>query len=298
MIKKFVTHGAETNRTIYTGNGHIMKFNTLSCIIASALMSTALHAEEISNTETEEDQLQTWELSLGLDYSRNGYEDSSHLSDRNLSANASIIYNYDPDVYFTAKFSGYHSYDDLRGDYWDDIWLTATKKNLWEPADYISMAVGSRILIPVSDLSKKTDLQTAIRGDIKFTIELDNILEGLQISDAVRLRKNFHKYTTVGSLPLEEYRLSNVFAIDYSVNDWFFNINLVSSTSWSYRGTSYSPKLTHATEIGYQFTDNFSSAMGMTNSATYYDPDRGPSPLNTLFDLKNPTYYLTLNYNY
>ncbi|MEZ8196212.1 hypothetical protein [Vibrio cortegadensis] len=275
-----------------------MRFNILCCVIASALTSAVLHAEESQIPEQTKEQEQTWELSVGLDYSKNGYKDSHHLADRNLSANASIIYNYNPDISFTANFSGYHSYDGARGDYWDDIWLTVNKNNLWNPTDYLAMSVGSRILIPVSDLSKNTDLQTAIRGNIKFTFALDNILEGLQISDAVRLRKNFHKYTTVGSLPLEEYRLSNALSIDYSVNDWFFNVNFVSSTSWSYRGTSYSPKLTHAEEIGYQFTDNFSSALGMTNSATYYDPDRGPSPLNTLFDLKNPTYYVTLNYNY
>lgn len=275
-----------------------MRFNILCCVIASALTSAVLHAEESQIPGQTKEQEQTWELSVGLDYSKNGYKDSHHLADRNLSANASIIYNYNPDISFTANFSGYHSYDGARGDYWDDIWLTVNKNNLWNPTDYLAMSVGSRILIPVSDLSKNTDLQTAIRGNIKFTFALDNILEGLQISDAVRLRKNFHKYTTVGSLPLEEYRLSNALSIDYSVNDWFFNVNFVSSTSWSYRGTSYSPKLTHAEEIGYQFTDNFSSALGMTNSATYYDPDRGPSPLNTLFDLKNPTYYVTLNYNY
>lgn len=275
-----------------------MEFNILCCIIASALMPAVLHAEESQVPEQTENQVQTWGLSIGLDYSKNGYEDSHHLADRNLSANASIIYNYSPDVYFTGNFSGHHSYDGLRGDYWDDIWLTANKTNLWNPTDYLAMSVGSRILIPVSDVSKKTDLQTAVRGDVKFTFTLDNILKGLQISDAIRLRKNFHEYTTAGEGALEEYRLSNVLGVDYSTSNWFLNINLVSSTSWSYRGTTYSPKLTHAEEIGYQFTDNFSSALGMTNSATYYDPDRGPSPLNTLFDLKSPTYYITLNYSY
>jgi hypothetical protein len=275
-----------------------MEFNILCCIIASALTPTVLHAEETQVPEQTENQVQTWGLSIGLNYSKNGYEDSHHLADRNLSANTSIIYNYSPDVYFTGNFSGHHSYDGLRGDYWDDIWLTADKNNIWNPTDYLAMSVGSWILIPVSDISKKTDLQTAVRGNVKFTFTLDNILEGLQISDAIRLRKNFHEYTTAGEVLLEEYRLSNVLVVDYSTSNWFLNINLVSSTSWSYRGTTYSPKLTHAEEIGYQFTDDFSLALGMTNSATYYDPDRGPSPLNTLFDLNSPTYYITLNYSY
>ncbi len=275
-----------------------MKLSTLSCIIASALMSAPLHAEETPTHDTSSEQVKTWGLSLGLDYSRNGYKDSHHLAERNLSAKASIIYNYSSDINFTANFSGYHSYDAFLGDYWEDVWLTANKKDLWNPTDYIAVSVGARVLIPVSELSKKTDLQSAVRGDAIFAFALDGILEGLNISDAVRLRKNFHKYTTVGTLPLEEYRLSNALSINYKPNKWFFNIMFDSSTSWSYRGTSYSPKLTHAEEIGYQFTDQFSSAIGMTNSATYYDPDRGPSPLSTLFDLKKPTYYITLNYNY
>jgi len=275
-----------------------MEFKILCCIIASALTPSALHAEESQIPKQIENQVQTWEMSAGFGYSKNGYKDSHYLAERSLFADASIIYNYNPDVFFTANFSGYHSYDGLRGDYWDDIWLTANKRNLWNPVDYLAMSVGSRILIPVSDISKKSDLQTAIRGNVKFSLTLDNLLNGLQISDEIRLRKNFHKYTTAGGVSLEEYRLSNVFTLGYSVKSLFFNINFDSSTSWSYRGTTYSPKLTHAEEIGYQFTDNFSSALGMTNSATYYDPDRGPSPLNTLFDLKSPTYYITLNYSY
>ncbi len=70
-----MTHGAVTNSKIHTGNGHIMKLSTLSCIIASALMSAPLHAEETPTHDTSSEQVKTWGLSLGLDYSRNGYKD-------------------------------------------------------------------------------------------------------------------------------------------------------------------------------------------------------------------------------
>ncbi|MCG7496529.1 hypothetical protein MHO82_06620 [Vibrio sp. Of7-15] len=273
-----------------------MKHNLICCAIAFALVPAALHAEQVQDNKIEQEQ--PWQLSLGLDYSRNGHNNSHHLADRNLSANASIRYNLNSDTYFTAEVSGLHRYDGKQGDYWNDIWLTAKKKNVWNPTKNIDMSIGSRVLIPISDTSQKTDLNTAIRGDITFSLSLDDLLKNLQLSDSVRLQKNFHKYTTAGHQLLEEYRVSNVLSVDYYKNKWFFSINFVTSTSWDYRGTSHSPKLTHAEEIGYQFHDNFSAAVGMTNSATYYDPDRGPNPLNTLFDLKDPTYYITLNYNY
>lgn len=272
-----------------------MKYNLAIYAMVPALLSTGIYAEE--QVQQHPSTTKKWGASIGIDYSRNAYDSNSYLADRNLAASATITYNLSENTKFSALISGHHSYDGEKGDYWDDIWLTATQNNLWAPTDSISMSVGSRVLIPVSDTSIKNDLQTAIRGDIKFSLTLDSLLPGLSISDSVRLQKNFHQYTTAGGHPLEEYRLSNLFAVDYSAEQWFFSTNFVSSKSWSYRDTSYSPKLTHSAEIGYLFTDEFSVAIGMTNSATYYDPDRGPNPLNNLFDLEKPTYYITLNYD-
>jgi len=273
-----------------------MKFNLMLFTMVSALISNGIHAEEqVQNVPS---QQKKWGASIGIDYSRNGYEDSHYLADRNLALTATINYYLNSDTKFSAIISGRHSYDGERGEFWSDIWLTAKRYNIWNPTDNIAMSAGARILIPVSKESIKNDLNTAIRGNIKFYYSLDHIIEGLLISDSIRLRKNFHQYTTAGAHPLEEYRISNLFSVEYTPNEWFFSTNLVSSKSWSYRGKSYSPELTYTAEIGYQFNDEFSLATGLTNSATYYDPDRGPNPLENLFDLEKPTYYITLNYDF
>ncbi|UTV27350.1 hypothetical protein [Photobacterium atrarenae] len=270
-----------------------MKYNLAIYAMVPALLSTGIYAQESTQPSPPGKK---WGASIGIDYSRNAYDSNSYLAERNLAASATITYNLNDNTQFSALISGRHSFDGERGDYWDDFWLTATRRNLWTPTDNLSMSVGGRVLIPISDTSVKNDLQTAIRGDVKFTLVLDHWLSGLTVSDAIRLRKNFHQYTTAGGHPLEEYRFSNLLTVDYTKAKWFFSTNFVSAESWSYRGTRYSPKLTYAAEIGYQITTPFSAALGMTNSATYYDPDRGPSPLNDLFDLEKPTYYITLNY--
>ncbi|UXI00916.1 hypothetical protein [Photobacterium sp. TY1-4] len=271
-----------------------MKYNLAIYAMVPALLSTGIYAQE--PVQPLPPTTKQWGATFGMDYSRNAYDSNSYLADRNLTASATITYNLSQSTKFSALISGRHSYDGERGDYWDDIWLTATRSNLWSPTDTLSMSVGGRVLLPISDTASKTDLQTALRGDIQFSLTLDHLLPGLAFHDSVRLQKNFHRYTTAGDLPLEEYRLSNLFALEYTVDKWFFSTNFVSAESWSYRGTRHSPELTHAAEVGYQITDAFSAALGMTNSATYYDPDRGPNPLNDLFDLEKPTYYITLNY--
>ena len=238
------------------GMGQVMKFNLMLFTMVSALISNGIHAEEqVQNAPSQHNK---WGASIGIDYSRNGYEDSSYLADRNLSATATINYYLNSDTKFSTIVSGRHSYDGERGEFWSDIWLTATRYNLWNPTDTIAMSSGARVLIPVSKNSIKNDLNTAIRGDLKFSFSLDHVIEGLLISDSIRLRKNFHQYTTAGAHPLEEYRVSNLFSVEYIPNKWFFSTNLVSSKSWSYRGKSYSPELTHSAEIGYQFNKEFS----------------------------------------
>lgn len=272
-----------------------MKYSLAIYAMVPALLSTGIYAQE--STQQQPPLTKKWGASIGIDYSRNAYDSNSYLADRNLAASATITYKLSEQTELSALISGRHSYDGERGDYWDDIWLTATRRNLWMPTDNLSMSVGGRVLIPLSDTSIKNDLQTAIRGDLKFSLTLDHLLPGLTISDAIRLKKNFHQYTTAGAHPLEEYRLSNLLAVDYAAEPWFFSTNFVSAESWSYRGIRYSPELIYSAEVGYQFTAAFSAALGMTNSAIYYDPDRGPNPLNDLFDLEKPTYYITLNYS-
>ncbi|HAS6371165.1 TPA: hypothetical protein RQJ73_001708 [Vibrio vulnificus] len=269
------------------------------CALTASCLPFTVHAEDVAESMVAPPtQNSPWNLTFSTSYSRNAYPDNSYLASRSLDASLTVKYETETNWLFSANFSGVHQFDGHEGQYWRDVWLRAVYRDLYQPTENLNFSASIRGVIPISDIAKTTDLSTAFRADLNLSYDLGFLLEGLQLTDSVRLRKNFHRYTTAGNLQLEEYRLSNSFGLSYEYGDWWISTTIDSSKSWTYRGSEYSPEFSHAEEIGYNATESFSVAAGLTNSARYFDTDRGPNPIDTLFDLDKPTYYLTLTYNY
>lgn len=269
----------------------------LCALFATCLPLTA-HAESPTDEQASVESDQPWSFSASSSYSRNAYRDTSYLASRSIDASVTLGYRFDDNWSLSADIAGIHQFDGEKGQYWQNAWIKAKYADLYQPTENLSFSAGMRVLIPLSETAQKSDLSTAIRADLSLSYDMAFLLEGLTLTDSVRIRKNFHRYTTVGTTQLEEYRLSNSFGLTYEFGDWWLSATIDSSTSWTYRGNEYSPEFSHSEELGYNVTENISLAVGLTNSARYFDADRGPNPIDTLFDLDKPTYYLSITYNY
>ncbi len=268
---------------------------TLYALFAACLPLTA-HAENhpsIDHTETS-----PWSIVINTSYSQNSYRDTSHLASRSLDLSATVAYQLSEQWSTRVNAGSVRQFDGQEGDYFRNMSWSLHRKNLLTFGEGHAMHAGFRAILPTSELAEKTDFQGALRSDLRFTFDLNFILEGLSATDSLRFQKNFHQYTTVGTSQLTEYTLSNALGLVWKSGSWYISTNLDASKAWTYRGNDYSPEFTHTEELGYEITPNFSTAVGLTNSARYYDPDRGPNPIDTLFDLDKPTYYFSLTYNY
>lgn len=273
--------------------------------VGAVIFTSPTFAEDIQDRWTKKEKSK-WSSILSVDYSWTKYDEKSLLSDRaltnrTLSGYGIIRYSIDSDTRVQAIISGYHAYDNgplgLRGDLINDMWLSYSKNNLWTPTKNFKMSGEARIAIPLSKRSEREDLKTAVRIGLRFSLDLSDYVEGLYISDYIRARKNFHKYKTAGEQRLIEHQLSNIFAIDYYFADkWSVSTNILYRQGWNYHNGQPAASILHSGQIGYQIKKDMDIALGLTNSATYYSPEQGPDPLDSLTDIDKSTFYFTINY--
>ncbi|NRA62793.1 MAG: hypothetical protein HRU25_18235 [Psychrobium sp.] len=275
-----------------------MKLKASLLTVALTGLSSSIQAEDIQDRWSIE-QKNRWSAFVSVDYSRNRYKSHTSLSARNLSGSAVVRYALDKDSRIQAIVSGYHTYDNAvnRGDYYNDFWLSYSRNNLWRPLDNVVMSGEARIALPVSKASKRRDLRTSIRGSLRFVVDLSDTVEGLYLSDYLRVKKNFHQFKTAGEQPLTQYQISNIVALDYYFAEKFsFSANIMVRKNWNYAGRGYSPSIIHSEQFGYQINNHIDVAAGITNSASYYNPEQGSNPLDDLSDFDKSTLYVTLNY--
>lgn len=274
-------------------------------LLSVAIASMSTHAEDIQDRWIEKEKSR-WSSVVSVDYSWTDYDREFLVSDRaltnrTLSGYGIVRYSLDKDTRLQAVLSGYHAYDNgplgLRGDLINDMWLSYSRNNLWKPTDNFKMSGEARIAVPLSKSSERNDLQTAIRLGLRFSLDLSDTIEGLYISDYIRVRKNFHEYKTAGEQWLQEYQITNILAADYYfAGNWSLSANVMYRQGWDYDSRQPAATVLHSEQIGYQISDQMDVALGLTNSASYYTPERGPNPLDALSDFDKSTFYFAINY--
>ncbi|EGA68871.1 hypothetical protein VISI1226_11097 [Vibrio sinaloensis DSM 21326] len=260
-------------------------------------------ANNLQEEWKDENQDSPWSGYVSADYSRNGYKDSASNANRSASATGVVRYSFTDKSRLQLVVSGYHQQDGdvygTQGQFWNDTSISYARNGLFKPTEGSSISGEVRMILPTSKASRRNDLKLGTRLKLHWSAPFDNWLDGLTLSNTLLLRKNFHEYKTAGGYQLIEYRLSNQFSIDYAfADDFYFNMYVMPRQSWDYNGNTFDPNVMHGEEIGYQVTDDISLAVGMTNGISYYDPERGSSPINDLIDLKKTTYYALISYQF
>lgn len=260
-------------------------------------------ANDLQDEWDKKDEKNPWSGYVSVDYSRNGYKDSAYAADRSASATGVLRYSVTDTSRAQLVVYGYHQFDGNtygdRGQFWGNTSLSWARNNLFKPTEDSSVSGELRLILPTSKASRRDDLQVGTRVKLRWSASFDDWVEGLMISNSLFLQKNFHEYKTAGNRRLTEYSLTNQLSVDYSfADDFYFNIYVMPRRTWDYEGNTHDPRISHGEEIGYQFNNELSFSIGMTNSATYYNPDRGPDPLNDLLDLKKMTYFAVANYQF
>lgn len=250
-----------------------------------------------------DDESSRWSGYISADYSRNGYRDGATNANRSASATGVIRYAFEDNSRLQLVVSGYHQQDGdvygTKGQFWNDTSIGYARNGLFNPTEGSTVSGEVRAILPTSKTSRRNDLKLGTRLKLRWSAAFDEWLEGLSLSNTLLLRKNFHEYKTAGGYQLIEYRLSNQFSVDYVfAKDFYFNIYLMPRQSWDYNGNTFDPDMMHGEEIGYQFNEDISLAVGMTNGISYYDPEKGSSPINDLIDLKKTTYYALVSYQF
>ncbi|MCP4321573.1 MAG: hypothetical protein GY951_03705 [Psychromonas sp.] len=265
-------------------------------VMASCVLSSTLYAQEESN---ENDQLVDHLFGgVSIDYSRNAFKDSSYKANRSAGMNLRLGYKNDNNLRMMLSGGASYRLDGEEGLFTNDYWFSVGKSDIFQPTSWLTIGADGRIALPISEFSRKTELNTAIRGAVSFNFNLENSLKGLRFTFQPRLKANFHEYKTAGNVNLTQYSASTLYALNYGYEKWSFGITAINTHNWTYKGTYKTPNLTHIEHIGYQISDNWNVGIGHTNSTNFFDPDRGPSPESQIFDVKSSTFYGTLIYSF
>lgn len=270
------------------------------CSYLLPIMATyALAASASAQESTQEADAQLVDHLFGgiaVDYSRNAYDDSSYRANRSAGMNLRLGYKSDDNYRIMVSGGGSHRFDGQEGWFTNDYWVSFAKPDIFKPTEWLTIGADGRFSVPISEYSRKTDLNTAIRGALNFSFNLSGLTEGLSFTFQPRLMTNFHEYKTAGSVNLTQFTFGSLYSLNYGYSKWSFGLTAINNHSWTYNGTYKSPDLTHIEHIGYQLSDSWSLGVGHTNSTNFFDPDRGPSPESQIFDTKSSTFYGTVIY--
>lgn len=274
------------------------KYLLLTILLA---IPTLVSANDLQDEWQEKKEKNPWSGYVSADYSRNGYADGTAFANRSASGVAVVRYAVTDKSRLQLVVSGYHQEDGdsygSQGQFWNDTSIAWGRNGLFKPTEDSSVSGEARLILPTSKSSQRTDLDLGVGFKFRWNVPLDNWIDGLEFSDTLLLRKNFHEYKTAGGHQLIEYRVSNQLSLDYSITDnLYFNIFMMTRQSWDYHGNTFDPNLLHGEEIGYLLTDNILLAVGMTNGVSYYNAEKGMNPINDLIDLNKTTYYTTVSY--
>ncbi|MCE2593500.1 hypothetical protein K6Y31_01550 [Motilimonas cestriensis] len=236
--------------------------------------------------------------SIAVDYSRNAYDSDSYKARRSTGISYGLSYTTENDIALGVNGRTQYSYDQEIGWFPQDYWLSISKSNLYQPTEWLTIGGDIRAAIPVSEYSDKTKLNTAVRGAVTFAVDLSAWAEGLSFTFQPRLLKNFHQYKTAGGRNLVEYDAGAYYGLAYDYQDWTFSASAINNHTWTYKGNYNHPSISHQEYIGYQVTSKVSLGVGHTNSVSFFDPSRGPSPVSRLLDYKHSTFYALAVYSF
>jgi hypothetical protein len=279
-------------------------------MVLCGLLSTSSLASDNSQVDSAQTDLtqQTfspgWSGYLSATYSDNWAND--YRDDRNITFDVSLGYRF-TDQFSVGVISG-TSYLDTQycsthtKDYWcvSPTYLYAKYNNLYQFfSNFITVGLQGRILLPTYQYAHDTKLKFGLKGSMPFAFDIDRYIKGLSVAITPSVTKYFNEYKTAGNKVLTEYTFALGLNTTYQLFDEvYLSFNLSDSQNITYLGNSTYPTISHNEELGYQATSSLYIGVGYTNNAQFFSPEEGPNPLSSLFDDRDPHFYLTTSYSF
>ncbi|GAD89289.1 hypothetical protein VHA01S_018_00770 [Vibrio halioticoli NBRC 102217] len=287
----------------------VVKNGVLLALLSLTATTTLANETTIANTQNADaDSSQTFQPAF-TGYVAGTYSDdwaSDYRDDRSFSIDLKLGYQFTPNFsagvitgayYLDTAYCSTHTKD-----YWcmSSTSLYAKYNNLYSFFDdFTTIGVQGRVILPTTQYSQDTNLYFGLKGYVPISFDVDRYVDGLSLSLTPSVTKYFNKYKTAGGQNLTEYTLALTLDTTYQISDkFYFTVSLDDYNYITYQGSTTYPTISHTEELGYQATDNIYVGVGYTNSAQYYDPEHGPSPISDLFDDKDPHFYLTTYYSF
>ncbi|AXB33755.1 hypothetical protein DA096_09885 [Vibrio rotiferianus] len=233
--------------------------------------------------------------SVYLSYDTNIYDKDDHRSVRNFSWGGSLVYALSDDTKAYLSAGGYRALEDEVGTYATDTVLGMRYSNLYEFGETGSIGASGQFTIPTSESSRKDELQTAFRIAIPVSFSLWSV----DFSISPRVKKNFHKYKTMGGRSLTEWTYSLFSVAEKSWDSFALGITALGGNTISYQGTRRSSWHYEGALYGtYQFDENWSLLLAASSTGFYQDAERGTLGNIDLLDQERASYIATVNYSF
>lgn len=168
---------------------------------------------------------------------------------------------------------------------WADVPVTFAFKPyswLWTPPYVLSVTPTITAAVPISKVSTKRDmLQTAVSGGVSFAITPDGIAPkkdgAWSLAVGVTAGRAFHTYeeNIVGTV-LNKYSSNQTLNLGYSYKSFSVSTEYIHKTRWTYQG-NVRDSFELSEEIGYDINDNYSVALGHTNTGAGLKEDASTS---------------------
>lgn len=230
-----------------------------------------------------------------LSYDTNIYDKDDYRAVRNFSWGGNLSYSLSSDIkaYFSA--GGYRALEDEVGTYATDSVLGLKHSNLYRFGDTGNIGVAGQLTIPTSEDSRKDELQTALRLELPIYFSFWSV----DFSISPRLRKNFHKYKTMGGRSLTEWSYSLFSVAEKSWESLSLGITALGGNTISYQGTRRSSwKYEGALYGSYKFDENWSFLLAASSTGFYHDAEQGTLGNINLLDQENASYIATVTYSF
>ena len=156
---------------------------------------------------------------------------------------------------------------------WGDVSVTVAKnpyKWMWSYPYMITLTPFVSGVIPASQNSLKRDeLKTAVSAGVSFGVIPDGIApesDGFwSFAIGVTAGRNIHAYDTdINGKVLNRYSSNQTLNFSYNYKAFSFGIEFINKSRWTYQG-NVKNAFEHSQEVGYNFTENVSLAIGHTN---------------------------------
>ncbi|EKO3677326.1 hypothetical protein FKQ60_04455 [Vibrio sp. A11] len=251
--------------------------------------------ESESESEQSADFVPSYAASLTFGYDSNIYNKNDYRSERKLWWNSTLSHTFAPHYSVSLSTGAYRPLQQERGDFFTDTALALHRQSQFTFGETGRIGWQAQFTLPTSEFSRKDKLTTALRLSTPIQWQAVNI----DWQFTPRLRKNFHRYETMGERSLTEWIYGFHFLGSYQWRDFTLSSSVLGGNTISYAGTRRN-SFDYAGDVNlsYRVNQHVAFNVGASNSGVYYDAAQGTLGNIDLFDADRVIYSASISLNY